>query len=71
MATEYADFSIRGKAELTFNPNGSKTGQVHPCPKTIRVQLWRYGKLQSYCTSTFGVQIMKQLAKQTVICMNS
>jgi hypothetical protein len=67
--TEYADFSIRGKAELTFNQTVQKQRQVHPCPKILQIQLWRYGKLQSYCTSTFGVQIMKQLAK--VICMNS
>jgi hypothetical protein len=51
--TEYADFSIRGKSRLTFNQTVQKTRQVHPCLKP-RVQLWRYGKLQSYCTSTFG-----------------
>jgi hypothetical protein len=53
--TEYADFSIRGKSELTFNPNGSKNETSSSMSKDyITVQLWRYGKLQSYCTSTFG-----------------
>jgi hypothetical protein len=44
MATEYADFSIRGKAELTFNPNGSKTETSSSMSKDITdtvMALWK------------------------------
>jgi hypothetical protein len=66
--TEYADFSIRGKSELTFNPNGSKTRQVHPCLKTT---------LRSTVMALWKASILLHLDfwgsnnAKTVICMNS
>jgi hypothetical protein len=44
--TEYADFSIRGKSELTFNPNGSKNRD-----KFIHVKdymKYSYGVMESF-----------------------
>jgi hypothetical protein len=67
--TEYADFSIRGKSELTFNPNGSKNRDkfihVKDYMSTV-MALWK----ASILYLDFWGSIMKQLAK-TVICMNS
>jgi hypothetical protein len=53
--TEYADFSIRGKKRTDIQSKRFKKQDKFIHVKDITgVQLWRYGKLQSYCTSTFG-----------------
>jgi hypothetical protein len=61
--TEYADFSIRGKSELTFNPNGSKNETSSSMSKDHIIE-YSYGVMESFnliAPRLLGVQIMKQL----------
>jgi hypothetical protein len=61
--TEYADFSIRGKSELTFNPNGSKNETSSSMSKDYIIE-YSYGVMESFnliAPRLLGVQIMKQL----------
>jgi hypothetical protein len=45
--TEYADFSIRGKSELTFNPNGSKNETTSAMSKDYITE-YSYGVMESF-----------------------
>lgn len=45
--SEYADFSIRGKSELTFNPNGSKNETTSSMPKDYITE-YSYGVMESF-----------------------
>ncbi|MFV8354730.1 YfhO family protein [Flavobacterium sp. XS1P32] len=45
--TEYADFSIRGKSELTFNPNGSKNETSSSMSKDYITE-YSYGVMESF-----------------------
>lgn len=44
---EYADFSIRGKSELTFNPNGSKNETTSSMSKDYITE-YSYGVMESF-----------------------
>lgn len=44
---EYADFSIRGKSELTFNPNGSKNETTSSMSKDYITE-YSYGIMESF-----------------------
>lgn len=45
--SEYADFSIRGKSELTFNPNGSKNETTSSMSKDYITE-YSYGVMESF-----------------------
>ena len=45
--TEYTDFSIRGKSELTFNPNGSKNETTSSMSRDYITE-YSYGILESF-----------------------
>jgi hypothetical protein len=45
--TEYTDFSIRGKSELTFNPNGSKNETTSSMSKDYITE-YSYGVMESF-----------------------
>ena len=45
--TEYADFSIRGKSELTFNPNGSKNETTSAMSRDYITE-YSYGIMESF-----------------------
>lgn len=45
--TEYANFSIRGKSELTFNPNGSKNETTSAMSKDYITE-YSYGVMESF-----------------------